>query len=144
MHENRNYIHAAGSIFVIKFIDLKHLTIFIILSALLFQTFSRIAMVVDYNVHRGAYIQLCENKDKPTLHCKGQCVLMKKIKKQAEKEAKQTSINLEQLASIHHITTFEFKSPKYWSVKSTHYPVMSNNYTFQFVEMVFHPPLHVS
>ena len=32
---------------------------------------------------------LCENKDKPQLHCEGKCYLMKKLKQAQEKEQKQ-------------------------------------------------------
>jgi hypothetical protein len=32
---------------------------------------------------------LCENKDKPQLHCEGKCYLMKKLKLAQEKEQKQ-------------------------------------------------------
>jgi len=33
--------------------------------------------------------ELCENRDKPQLHCNGKCYLMKKLKQAQEKEQKQ-------------------------------------------------------
>ena len=37
---------------------------------------------------------LCENRDKPQLHCNGNCVLMKKIRKAQEKEKENPSVKL--------------------------------------------------
>lgn len=37
---------------------------------------------------------LCENRDKPQLHCNGNCVLMKKIRKAQEKEKQNPSVKL--------------------------------------------------
>lgn len=37
---------------------------------------------------------LCENRDKPQLHCNGNCVLMKKIKKAQEKEKQNPTAKL--------------------------------------------------
>jgi hypothetical protein len=53
-------------------------TIFILL--LLTQVFSKWLMVIDYTVNKD-YIakNLCENRNKPTLHCNGKCQLMKKM-----------------------------------------------------------------
>ncbi len=33
--------------------------------------------------------ELCENKDKPEMHCNGKCYLMKKLKQAQDKEQKQ-------------------------------------------------------
>ncbi|MNN11618.1 hypothetical protein D3C81_1245830 [compost metagenome] len=37
---------------------------------------------------------LCENRDKPQLHCNGNCVLMKKIRKAQEKEKQNPTAKL--------------------------------------------------
>lgn len=53
-------------------------TIFILL--LLTQVFSKWLMVIDYTINKD-YIakNLCENRNRPTLHCNGKCQLMKKM-----------------------------------------------------------------
>ena len=117
------------------------MTISILLMTFLFQTFSKIGMLVDYKLNRIEYLKSCQNIDKPLLHCNGQCVLMKKLKKQAEKEAKQATVNLEQLASIHHLDTFTFPKNNRIARRITkHYP-QDMSYTFLFAETIFHPPL---
>jgi len=40
---------------------------------------------------------LCENRDKPQLHCEGNCVLMKKIKKVRENEKKNMENKLKEV-----------------------------------------------
>lgn len=52
--------------------------IFILL--ILIQTFSKWAVVVEYNLNKN-YIakNLCINKAKPKLHCRGKCQMMKKL-----------------------------------------------------------------
>jgi len=107
----------------------------------LFQTFSRIGMLVDYKLNTKEYIKSCENIDKPKLHCNGQCILMKKLKKQAEKETKQATVNLEQLAAIHHPETSKFTKNKQILIRSAKYYPQEIHYHFLFAETIFHPPL---
>lgn len=38
---------------------------------------------------------LCENKDRPQMHCNGRCVLMKKLKQAEDNEQKQRTQNQE-------------------------------------------------
>lgn len=121
---------------------MKQLTIFVLLLTFLFQTFSRIGMLVDYKLNTKEYLKSCENISRPTMHCNGQCVLMKKLKKQAEKETKQATVNLEQLASIHHHDTFTFKKNKLIQLGAPKYYPQDMNYTFLFAETIFHPPLY--
>jgi hypothetical protein len=65
-------------------------TIFILL--LLTQVFSKWLMVIDYAVNKD-YIakNLCENRNKPTLHCNGKCQLMKKMAVEDDQSNKTTS-----------------------------------------------------
>jgi hypothetical protein len=65
-------------------------TIFILL--LLIQVFSKWLAVIDYAVNK-EYIakNLCENRNKPTLHCNGKCQLMKKMALQDDQSNKTTS-----------------------------------------------------
>jgi hypothetical protein len=65
-------------------------TIFILL--LLTQIFSKWLMVIDYTINKD-YIakNLCENRNKPTLHCNGKCQLMKKMAVEDDQTNKTTS-----------------------------------------------------
>lgn len=50
------------------------------------QTFSKAFILVDYLANNKAYIQNCENKAKPAMHCNGKCQMAKKMKNEEKKE----------------------------------------------------------
>jgi len=43
--------------------------------------------LLDYFTHLQQYEETCENKDKPEMHCNGQCHLAKKMKTLADEQA---------------------------------------------------------
>jgi hypothetical protein len=66
---------------------LNRVTSIVLLVALLSANFSRLFVYAGFELNK-EYIatQLCENKDKPQLHCDGHCYFMKKVKQVQEKE----------------------------------------------------------
>ena len=51
------------------------------------QTFSNWIVVITFNLNRDFIAKnLCENRDRPKLNCKGNCVLMKKMKQEQKQE----------------------------------------------------------
>ncbi|WP_313271161.1 hypothetical protein [Sphingobacterium sp.] len=105
------------------------------------QMFVRVAIVVDYSTNKSLYLQYCENKSRPELHCNGQCVLMKKLKKQEEKESKQVSQKLESAAFFHEVEKIEFHKPRFHLIPDINLSGLICNYSFQFVVSIFRPPL---
>ncbi|WP_316820906.1 hypothetical protein [Pedobacter gandavensis] len=69
---------------------LKRFTCFILLFTLLLAQFSKVFVYAGFELNQ-QYIAavLCENKDKPEMHCNGKCYLMKKLKQAEDKEKKQ-------------------------------------------------------
>ncbi len=69
---------------------LKSFTSIFLLFALSSSQFSQLFIYAGFELNQD-YIAstLCENKDKPELHCEGKCFLMKKLKQAEEKEKKQ-------------------------------------------------------
>ncbi|WP_276088068.1 hypothetical protein [Pedobacter sp. JY14-1] len=67
------------------------ITLFI---ALISTNLSRFFVYAEFVVNQ-KYIAaaLCENRDKPEMHCNGKCYLMKKLKDAEEKEKKQEQAN---------------------------------------------------
>jgi len=70
----------------------------VLLFALIGSNFSRFFVFAGFSINQ-KYIAaaLCENKNKPWMHCNGKCYLMKKIKQVEEKqrnEDRQTQKNL--------------------------------------------------
>lgn len=61
------------------------LTIFL-LAAFLMQIFHQSILVADYYLNTKSYADHCENKNKPQLHCNGHCQLMKKMKREENKD----------------------------------------------------------
>lgn len=65
---------------------LYRLSILLLLLAVLNQTFSTVGTLVAFQMNR-QYISdmLCINRDRPDLHCNGQCVLMQRIENEVDK-----------------------------------------------------------
>jgi hypothetical protein len=66
---------------------LNRVTAIILLTALVSANFSRYFVYAGFELNRN-YIaaKLCENRNKPWLHCNGRCYFMKKIKQVQESE----------------------------------------------------------
>ncbi|WP_316752237.1 hypothetical protein [Pedobacter gandavensis] len=69
---------------------LKRFTAVVLMITLLLAQFSRVFVYAGFELNE-RYIAtvLCENKDKPAMHCNGKCYLVKKLKQAEEKEKKQ-------------------------------------------------------
>jgi hypothetical protein len=66
---------------------LKQCTAFVLLLAFMTTTFSKAFIVVDFYANR-EYIarNLCENRDKPLMHCGGRCQLCKRLNREADQD----------------------------------------------------------
>ncbi len=66
---------------------MKRITAMLLLIALLTANYSYFFVYAGFELNK-KYIAttLCENRDKPQLHCEGKCYFMKKIKQAVEKE----------------------------------------------------------
>lgn len=64
-------------------------------------TFSQWGTIAYYKVNK-EYITrvLCQNRDKPELHCDGKCYLAKKLKEQQQKQDQQTSDRVESIPML--------------------------------------------
>lgn len=69
---------------------LRSFTAIFLLLALTSSQFSRLFIYAGFELNQN-YISstLCENRNKPELHCNGKCYLMKKLEQAEEKEKKQ-------------------------------------------------------
>ena len=66
---------------------MKLIAVPILMFLLITQIFSKYFVMLSFQLNRD-YIakNLCENRYRPQLHCKGNCVLMKKIKQEQKQE----------------------------------------------------------
>ncbi|MDR3697675.1 hypothetical protein [Mucilaginibacter sp.] len=65
----------------------RPLIAYLLIVAVMSASFSRLFVYAGFELNRN-YIatHLCENRDKPWLHCNGKCYFMKKIRQAEEKE----------------------------------------------------------
>ncbi|WP_169719474.1 hypothetical protein [Olivibacter sitiensis] len=64
---------------------------FLLLASLLSQCLGSLGVLAWFDTNRDYIAQnLCENKERPWMHCGGQCVLMKKMRKFEEQQQQQS------------------------------------------------------
>lgn len=102
--------------------------------------FSRFFIYAGFELNRN-YIAstLCENRDKPQLHCNGKCYLMKKLKQAEEKEKNQnreSQKNHFQEALITQKTKFTFQSQLLKVLYAEELPFALPRHS----SVIFHPP----
>jgi len=112
----------------------------VLLVALLSANFSRLFVYAGFELNK-EYIatQLCENKDKPLLHCDGHCYFMKKVKQAQDKEKsneRQTQKSLFQEVFVKSSSSVKFFSQVIATV-FTPYQVLKAT---PFSGAVFQPP----
>ena len=123
---------------------MKLVAVPILILLLMTQTFSRLFVVMSFRINQ-EYIaeNLCENRYRPKLQCKGNCVLMKKMK-QEQRQERETPGNLkiEVISVVVSSKTFfasmtdpdVIRTNPYHHAKNTGIPVDRS-------ADIFHPPL---
>jgi hypothetical protein len=116
---------------------LYRLTAVILLIVNLLFNFSAILVQVSFGLNQG-YIakEFCVNKNRPELHCNGQCYLKKKLKQAEEKEQKQ---NLKVQEQSFPVTNF-YVFTRYYFKTSIALPNASAKTLPAVGGSVFHPP----
>lgn len=119
---------------------LTRATAILLMFTLLTANFTQLFVYAGFELNQ-KYIAatLCENKDKPQLHCEGKCYLSKKLKQAEEKEKRgerESQKNLLQEAFIAQKTTFVFQVQLISILNST----QRSFYVPQHTSAIFHPP----
>lgn len=104
---------------------------------MLVQTFSKAFVMADFYLNRDAIAQeLCENKDKPQLKCKGNCALKKELERENKKEIPQ---QLQEVKTFINAERFTIAPVVITPVKT--FGIVSNdNRIFKTSTAVFRPP----
>lgn len=127
--------------FVSEYFVLRSFIAILLASVFLMQTVSKLFVVANYELNK-AYISknLCENKNKPSLHCNGKCHLKKELQKEDKKE-NQNPNNLKEKIEIQFFketnslfTPFLFRPSE--KINSIY---ILGNYN-QHLLSIFHPP----
>ncbi|GAA4307673.1 hypothetical protein GCM10023149_01280 [Mucilaginibacter gynuensis] len=111
-----------------------------LITALLISNFTRLFVYAGYELNK-KYIAatLCENRDKPQMHCNGRCYLAKKIKQAEEKEKSQereSQKNHFQEAFVNTGTRFNFTAKLLQEINSPYLSVALP----QHAATIFQPP----
>ncbi|CAN5487707.1 hypothetical protein BH09BAC4_BH09BAC4_24670 [soil metagenome] len=71
---------------------MKNALVYFLLVATLLPSISPWGTIAYYHVNKDYIARvLCQNRDKPMLHCDGQCYLAKRLKAQQDKQDKETT-----------------------------------------------------
>lgn len=74
--------------------------VIVLLCGIVGQATIRTAWTLHYQFNRAAYLAKCVNKDKPYLHCNGQCAFMKEIAAREQSQEPQLPENFQQIKDI--------------------------------------------
>ena len=119
---------------------LHRLTAYLLIVSLVSANFSRFFVYAGFELNKD-YIatKLCENRNKPQLHCNGKCYFMKKIKQAEEKQNtddRQAQKNPFQEANFNQPATVKFYSVLLSVTKVPNYRIQLP----QQVASIFQPP----
>ncbi|NLR80350.1 hypothetical protein [Chitinophaga eiseniae] len=121
---------------------MKWFLIICIFLGLLLQNFSKSLIVVQFQVNQ-AFIarELCENRNKPQMHCNGRCHLKKELDRDARQEKNNnTGKNKYEVMFVETIHAFTSTTPKN-NINVT--PFYKDPYLDTFTIAIFHPPQSV-
>ncbi len=69
---------------------MKKIISILLVSVILLQSFSKMWILLSFKVNQDYIAQvLCINRDKPQMHCNGNCILMQRMKAAEEQEKQQ-------------------------------------------------------
>lgn len=105
------------------------------------QTFSNALIVADYYINTASFKVNCENKDKPQLHCNGQCQMTKQLEKENKKDQANPDRKSENKAEV-------LSSKSFYAEIDFKAAINTNQYSFYYNTgkpihrslSIFHPP----
>jgi hypothetical protein len=116
--------------------------------ALISASFSRFFAYAGFEANRG-YISkvLCENRNRPWLHCNGKCYFMKKIKQAEENEKKHAAkdnLNRLEVSFFEQPFLFTIASPTHLDIVRDSSPVYTYQYSSRYLNTIFRPPKQIA
>lgn len=118
--------------------------LFVLLIATLLPVVSPWGTIAYYHLNRDYIARvLCQNRDKPQLHCDGKCYLAKKLKAQQDRQDKETTRQVENVPTItlfcsEHLS-FDFSGLVYADVINTVPAYLLKSYAVAQIAL-FQPP----
>lgn len=107
------------------------------------QSFNKLGVILAFKLNQD-YIAtaLCENKDKPEMHCNGRCVLAKKLK-QAEQNEEKQRLEIQKKANVlffYKMSRLEFSESLIDTTRPNFNAFYLSFKTAVFINDIFKPP----
>ena len=121
------------------------LFIWILLPLMLLQSFSTVWLWTVFELNRDYIARYeCVNRfNEKALSCRGQCILMKKMREHEEKEQKNLESRIIDVVFINNFQHFDFQLSSLFQgiVVERSFPEYNENYSYGPIFTIFHPPL---
>lgn len=121
---------------------MKKLVAILIIIGVLLQSLSTVVILAQYMANKD-YIakNLCENRDKPQMHCDGKCCLKKKLAKEAKQNAPtpRNQKNQQIVTLFFSENKLNFQLHSFFAAAKTYFSY-NELATANFHHSVFHPP----
>lgn len=114
----------------------------VLLIAFILQSFSQVLIMGDYFINMQNYVAQCINKDKPEMHCNGQCRMAEKMQKENNNDKNNPQTNIE-ISVVYFVADFSspaISAPVSFSTEKK-FPVFQESATFQQPQDIFRPPI---
>jgi hypothetical protein len=127
--------------YICRIVLMRYLLVILLMGAFALQNFQRLAIVLDYYSNQRAYAVLCENRNKPQLHCNGKCQMMKKLKAEEKNDANSRDSKLMGFDDVVSSRSFFAELPdKRFQLLSRRYPEFSSPLSAGQMLRIFRPP----
>ncbi len=123
---------------------MRQLIIYMLLVAVLLPVISPWGTIAYYQLNKDYIARvLCENRDKPQLHCDGKCYLAKRLKEQQDKQDKETAERVQKVPVIQLfcaiMESYQFERPVSIHIASPLASYLRAHHTGYQAELL-HPP----
>ncbi len=118
----------------------KRMTALILTVIFFIQMFNRSFIVVNYYTHAKTYAAVCENQDKPQVHCNGRCQLMKKLKQEDNKDQQNPNRKADHRDEVLFAQLFSLSLQNVVLSSEISYPHLLITFPADRNSGIFHPP----
>ena len=123
---------------------MNKLIVFLLIVGIGFQSVGKLLVLAWYQVNKTYIAQkLCENRNKPKMHCNGKCQLRKKMQQLDQESPSNSSVPVK----IDKIAILEFLLPENQATLNNPFPILKKpiifydkQYTFSFSNYLLKPP----
>ncbi|MFB6455139.1 hypothetical protein ACE38W_07720 [Chitinophaga sp. Hz27] len=118
---------------------LKYFVVILVFAGIILENCSKSLIVMQYWSNQAFIAQnLCENKNRPEMHCNGKCHLRKELEKDTQQEKNNSGKESYEVMFVNELQTFMQTPPVAATIKHTIF--YKDPYLPTPVFAIFHPP----